>query len=120
MDNRERGKACELIAAQFLKDQGCKVLQRNASYRGGELDLIMTDGAQLVFVEVRYRRHQAWGGALESVDYRKRRKLILAARLWLMQHPRFADSTCRFDLVTINSAEVPAECVWYKDAFRPE
>lgn len=120
MDNRDRGRAFERMAEQYLRQQGCRVLQRNANYRCGELDLVVTDADHLVFVEVRYRQHRGWGGALESVDWRKQRKLIRAAQLWLLQHPRFNDSTCRFDIVTIDSAEAPVKCVWYKDAFRPE
>lgn len=118
MDNRERGRSYERAAEQYLISQGCKVLQRNANYRCGELDLIVSDGNHLVFVEVRFRQHSGWGGALESVDWRKQQKLIKAAQLWLLHHPRHADSTCRFDLVTIDSAKEPVKCRWLKDAFR--
>ncbi|NVK00792.1 MAG: YraN family protein [Oceanospirillaceae bacterium] len=119
MENREKGQAFERIAEQYLRAHGCHVLQRNATYRCGELDLVVTDASHLVFVEVRFRKHKGWGGALESVTWHKQRKLIRAAQLWLLQNPRYTDSTCRFDLVTISAAEEAPECVWYKDAFRP-
>jgi len=119
-DTRARGARYEQLAEQHLIGQGCRVLARNANYRFGELDLVVTDGSCLAFVEVRYRQHAGWGGALESVDWRKQRKLIRAAQLWLMRNPGYADSTCRFDLVTIDSNQQPNQCLWYKDAFRPE
>ena len=119
-DTRARGSRYELLAEQYLVNQGCRVLARNANYRLGELDLVVTDGSCLAFVEVRYRQHSGWGGALESVDWRKQRKLIRAAQLWLVRNPKYADSTCRFDLVTIDSNQQPNQCLWYKDAFRPE
>lgn len=119
MNRQETGEHYERLAERYLTEQGCKLLQRNARYRCGELDLIMQHANQLLFIEVRYRRYSGWGGAVESVDYRKQRKLIRAAEIWLAQHPRFANSICRFDLVTIDSAEVSTQCIWYKDAFRP-
>jgi len=120
MDNRSKGKRYEALAEQHLRQHGCRIVQRNANFRLGELDLIVFDGSCLAFVEVRYRSHQNWGGALESVDWRKQRKLIRAAPLWLSRHPKLSNSTCRFDLVTIDSNQQPPQCLWYKDAFRPD
>lgn len=118
-DTRTKGRQYERLAEQFLLNSGCVLLARNANYRLGELDLVVMDGTCVAFVEVRFRKHTGWGGALESVDWRKQRKLIRAAELWLMRNPRHADSTCRFDLVTIDSNQQPNQCLWYKDAFRP-
>lgn len=119
MNTRTRGAYYEQLAEQHLRSRGCRILERNARYRCGELDLIVMDGPHLVFVEVRFRRHRGWGGAIESVDLRKQKKLISAAQIWLSQHPRYSNISCRFDIVTIDSAKAQAECVWYKDAFRP-
>lgn len=118
MDSRSRGKQYEQLAQQHLKRSGCSVLACNATYRLGELDLVVRDGECIAFVEVRYRKHAGWGGALESVNWHKQRKLIRAAQLWLMRNPQYSDSTCRFDLVTIDSNQQPHQCLWYKDAFR--
>lgn len=117
---RKLGDAGEALAEQYLHDQGLRTLQRNFHCRMGEIDLIMNDRNQIVFVEVRQRKHQAYGGALASVDYFKQRKLVLTARYWLGRHPGFASKICRFDLVTIDSSVNPHRCLWYKDAFRPE
>jgi len=120
MDSRSKGLRVEAMARQYLSEQGCRIIEQNANFRFGELDLIVVDGPHLAFVEVRYRKHSSWGGALASVDWRKQRKLVKAAQIWLVQNPRYQDSTCRFDLVTINSNQETEQCLWYKDAFRPD
>src|SRR3546814_12710077 len=72
----------------------------------GELDLVMLDGDTVVFVEVRYRKNTQWGGALDSIDARKRQKLIFAAQYFLQIESRWADYPCRFDVVAIDSNEI--------------
>ena len=66
-ESQSSGRSAEALALQHLSDSGLRLLERNWSCRSGELDLVMLDGDTVVFVEVRYRRHTAWGGALESV-----------------------------------------------------
>jgi|TARA_R100000049_G_C1895665_1_gene47278 putative endonuclease len=77
----------------------------------------MLDGDTVVFVEVRYRRHAAWGGALESVDLRKQQKLIKAAQLFLLKESRWAKHPCRFDVVAIDSTESGTKPSWIRNAF---
>ena len=79
----DRGQQAENAAAQWLQQQGLSLLQRNYRCRQGEIDLIMQDNDDLVFVEVRWRKHHSHGGALASVDYHKQKRLILAARHFL-------------------------------------
>ena len=74
----------------------------------------MLDGDTVVFVEVRYRRHAAWGGALESVDARKRQRLILAAEFFLLRESRWNRSPCRFDVVALAPGQKPN---WVRNAF---
>lgn len=79
----------------------------------------MLDGDTVVFVEVRYRRHAAWGGALESVDLRKQQKLIKAAQLFLQKETRWARHPCRFDVVAIGSTEgALSDPHWIQNAFQ--
>ncbi len=112
------GQLAEEFAQRHLQDHGLRLLCRNWTCRSGELDLVMLDGDTVVFVEVRYRRHAAWGGALESVDVRKQQKLIKAAQLFLQKEPRWAKHPCRFDVVAIgapaNASEKPN---WIRNAF---
>ena len=96
------GRAAEQHARSHLEQHGLRLLFQNWSCRCGELDLVMLDGDTVVFVEVRYRRHAAWGGAVESVDARKRARLAAAAQHFLLQESRWAKHPCRFDVVAIS------------------
>lgn len=111
------GKLAEDTAQQYLQTHGLRLLHRNWTCRSGELDLVMLDGDTVVFVEVRYRRHAAWGGALESVDVHKQQKLIKAAQLFLMKESCWAKHPCRFDVVAIGSGSNAAKPNWIRNAF---
>lgn len=95
LDRRARGDAIEAAALGFLQQHGLRLLARNARSRGGEIDLVMLDGAAVVFVEVRYRANPAFGGGAASVDAGKRRRLVRAAQAFLLRHPHHADAPCR-------------------------
>ena len=89
------------------------------------LDLVMLDssgreGDTLVFVEVRYRQSAAFGGGAASVDAGKRRKLVHAAQLVLMDHPRYAQLPCRFDVVEAEGDPQAPRITWLRDAFRAD
>jgi putative endonuclease len=116
-DTQSSGRSAEALALRHLCDQGLRLLTRNWSCRSGELDLVMLDGDTVVFIEVRYRRHAAWGGALESVDARKQQKLIKAAQLFLQTESRWARSPCRFDVVAIAATGQTENLSWIRNAF---
>ena len=107
------GAAAETAALAWLQRQGLKLVERNWRCRAGELDLVLRDGATLVFVEVRLRGSQAFGGAAASVDAKKRAKLLAAAQLYLA---RAADQPCRFDVVTMTDGN-GRDLQWIRNAF---
>ena len=115
---QQRDTAVEAAARALLEQAGLRLVVGNANYRGGELDLVMHDGPSLVFVEVRYRRDDRFGGGAASVDWRKRRKLVLAAQLFLGAHPALAALPCRFDVVESEGDPAAPAIRWLKDAFR--
>lgn len=119
-DRRGRGAAVEAAARAYLLQHGLRGIAANANYRFGELDLVMLDGATVVFVEVRYRRSDRFGGGAASVDVRKRRKLVLAAQAFLLAHPRHADSPCRFDVIQADGDPAQPDLNWLRDAFRAD
>ena len=85
VDRRARGHAVEVAARELLRRAGLTGIAANANYRGGELDLVMLDATRpgvpaVVFVEVRYRQSQAFGGGTASIDIGKRRRLVHAAQ----------------------------------------
>lgn len=118
MDRNKIGKDAETQALQYLLTQGLSLIKTNYRCRRGEIDIIMQDGPTVVFVEVRLRRHQHYGGALASITHSKQQKIIYTAQDFLTRHPRFQQASCRFDVVTLDSTEALSAPVWYKDAFR--
>ena len=104
------GAQAEDLALHFLLGQGLRLMQRNYTCRLGEIDLILLDGATVVFVEVRMRSSHSFGGAAESITARKRRRLIAAARQYLSR--QIATPACRFDAVLIERDGAPE---WIKD-----
>jgi putative endonuclease len=108
-----RGEPAENLAAAFLEREGLRILERNYRCRFGEIDLVAAAGATLVFVEVRARVSEAFGGAAGSITEAKRKRLVAAARHYLARHR--ADSACRFDVVLVRGAERRIE--WVAGAF---
>lgn len=108
-----RGKDAEARAASFLESQGLHIVARNYRGRYGEIDLIARDGAVLVFVEVRARSSNAFGGAAASITPAKREKLTRTALQYLSTLGRTPQ--CRFDAVLLGNAVSPIE--WIRDAF---
>jgi putative endonuclease len=113
------GKAAEALAHQHLKDYGLRLLERNYRCRTGEIDLIMQDAGVIAFIEVRYRRNDRHGSALESVNTQKQRRLYSAAQHYLLHHPAHNAFPCRFDVVGISPGEnAPWNIQWIKNAFQ--
>jgi putative endonuclease len=116
---RQRGDAAEALAAEYLSARGLEVLARNVRCKGGELDLLCRDGEVLVVVEVRQRSRHDYGGALASVTWRKRRKIIRATRFLLNTAPAWRNRLLRFDVIGLKGLPDRApEFEWIKDAFR--
>lgn len=97
----ESGAAGEEYVAGWLARRGYRIVGRNVRYRGGELDIVAIDGAELVFVEVRVRTGTRFGSAGESVDGRKLATLMRAAEQYRERQPELADLIWRVDLVAI-------------------
>ncbi|CAN5452145.1 hypothetical protein BH09PSE6_BH09PSE6_34160 [soil metagenome] len=110
------GAAAEQRAREYLERQGLVLVASNwrAHFhtQAGELDLVMRDGATLVFVEVRARASRAFGGAAASVTPVKQARLRLAARAFL-QSLHTPEPPCRFDVVAFEAGRID----WLRDAF---
>ena len=108
-----RGDGAEAGAAAYLEGRGLKIVARNYRCRFGEIDIVARDGATLVFVEVRARTSDAFGGAAASITPAKRRRLVATARHYLSRQR--ADAPCRFDVVLLSGSAPRIE--WIPDAF---
>jgi putative endonuclease len=118
MDDRtttkQAGDAAEDRALAHLAANGLKLVARN--YRtphrgGGEIDLVMREGGTLVFVEVRKRSRSDFGGAAASIGPAKQRRIVFAARHYLMRMP--SPPPCRFDVVSVEAGRIE----WLRAAF---
>ncbi|MFH1748293.1 MAG: YraN family protein [Planctomycetota bacterium] len=110
----------ERLAESFLKQRGLKTVTRGYSTPVGELDLVMRAGETVVFVEVKTRRDRAFSEPQEAVTRPKRRKLARCAE-WFLQHKRWTNLPCRFDVVAIVLPEQgDPEIEHFQDAFQPE
>lgn len=100
------GQTSERLAEQFLVAKGYRIVERNLRTSLGELDLVAEDGDILVFVEVKGRTTEAFGGARLAVGRRKQHKLIQLASLYLAQR-HLSDRACRFDVVLVQGDPTP-------------
>lgn len=93
------GKNAEKAAELYLKRKGLQLIQRNYFCRLGEIDLIMLDKDEMVFVEVRYRHSDLFGGALESINQAKQKKICKTAEYYLFREELTEALDFRFDVV---------------------
>lgn len=113
-DSSEKGAYFETLALDYLQQQGLTLFARNVSCRFGELDLVCQQQKQWVFVEVKYRKNNSFGGAAAAVTLQKQQKLRQTAA-WFLQQQR-SQAACRFDVVAI-SGDSPYQIEWIKNAF---
>jgi putative endonuclease len=113
------GMRAEQLAGEYLEQLGYRVIARNWRRPEGELDLVVCAEGLCVFVEVRSRTGTDRGHALETIDSRKRARVLRAARMYI-EEERPQAAVFRFDVVgvTFTIDESPPELVHIEDAFR--
>jgi putative endonuclease len=109
-----KGQLAEKLAVNYLKQHGLHLIQQNYRCKGGEIDIIAQEGNTLVFIEVRNRGASSFGMAAESITLPKQRRIILAARHYLMK--RTPLPICRFDAILIDSNKL----TWEKNCFQAD
>lgn len=118
---RSIGHAWEDYAARALVAAGLRIIERRYSCRLGEIDLIALDGETLVFVEVRFRRDDSFGGAAATVTATKQRRILNTARHFLMRHPALGQHPIRLDVIALSPAAEAAsnapQLHWIRAAF---
>ena len=106
---RQMGAGGEELAASFLEGRGFEILERNYRFgRAGEIDLIARRGNLVVFVEVKSRNTQVYGGPLYAINRRKKETLRLVASHFLARRPELnsRDITFRFDMIAVSGVSV--------------
>ncbi len=117
MTSQSIGRSVEHLAESFLSREGLLALERNYRSRFGEVDLIMRDADQIVFVEVRGRRSNRFGTPAETVTAKKQRRLALAAMDYLQRRRKYSQMPCRFDVIAVEIEQGGSRIEWIKNAF---
>jgi putative endonuclease len=117
---QQLGLAAEMNARAYLEARGLRFLENNYRCGKGEIDLIMRDKNEVVFVEVRARKNPYFMATADSVDFHKQKKIIATATHYLCHKKWFDKVNCRFDVIGISYAQTKADIEWIKDAFHAD
>ena len=96
------GNRGELLVEKFLINQGFKIVDRNFSIRGGEIDIIAKKDVCISFIEVKTRTHQYFNTS-EVITPSKQKKIILTAKYFIAQH-QYSDISYRFDVALVDGS----------------
>jgi len=115
---RELGSVTEQFAEKHLTQQGLTIIDKNFHCRQGEIDLIMQEDETLVFVEVKYRKSNTYGGAIAAVSFAKQKKIKYCAAFFLHKAQLNEYNTpCRFDVIALEGDINNPKVTWLKNAF---
>jgi putative endonuclease len=111
------GARAELLAERYLTARGLRLITRNFRCRAGELDLVMEHGAELVIVEIRYRRHVTPVEPAASITRVKRDRIIRATANFIKVYDRYLERPLRFDVVALSGPLDRVKIQWLRAAF---
>ena len=110
-----KGKIGEESAEKYLIERGYTLVTRNFKAHPGEIDLVMTSGCDLVFVEVKAWKSMPVMDLGISIDARKQRRIIATSQVFMLQNQRLCQGkTIRYDVVFVDGE---GEITHIKDAF---
>ena len=118
MKTGETGKLGEDAACAYLEKKGYRIVSRNYHSKDGEVDIISTLGAYLVFTEVKTRKQNTLVSGFEAVDERKRRKIYLTAVKYMAENE--TDLQPRFDVIVVTPKNGRMETEHIENAFGAE
>ena len=113
---QQLGKAGEDLAARYLQKNGYAIIHRNYRCRSGEIDIIASHQATLVFIEVKTRSTNRFGTPAEAVTRRKQQQISRVAEEYLAQNGLFT-SPARFDVLSIVNDGSQSHITHITDAF---
>lgn len=117
-NSRQTGHVTEQFAKSYLLNQGLTFVEQNVHCRQGEIDLIMKDGDSFVFVEVKYRKNNYFGGAISAVSASKQQKIKHCVAFYLHKvNLNEYNTQCRFDVVALEGDINQPQITWLKNAF---
>jgi putative endonuclease len=111
------GKLGENLACAALTERGYAIIATRYRTRVGEIDIVARDGDTTVFVEVKSRAGDQFGGAAAAVTVWKQHKVALMAMDYIARY-RIENTPCRFDVVTVDVVDgQPPRIEVYRNAF---
>lgn len=117
-NRKDKGLFFEQIALDWLQEKGLTLVQQNYTCRLGEIDLIMCDKKTLCFIEVKFRKTNAFGGTAYSIPYTKQQKITKAALSFISQNKKYHHQSCRFDALFIQpESNQQNKIEWIQNAF---
>ena len=118
MEKRQKGLQAEMLAKEYLIQQGLTPVEDNFFAKTGEIDLVMREQSAWVFVEVRYRsgkHNKRFGTAATSINPRKQSRILKTTKLYL-QTNRLQNVVARIDVVDISGRLSEPEIIWIRNA----
>jgi len=120
---KTRGDFGEVAVRDYLTKRGYKIVTNNYRKRDGEIDIVVVQNDEVIFVEVKTRKFGSLTEGIDAVTLDKRRKIIKTARAFLSDNPQYNSMNTRFDVaqVVITTDDIPRllEIDYYEDAFNP-
>ena len=118
LSTRETGNVTETFAVNYLVKKGLILQDKNRHSRMGEIDIIMKEDETFVFIEVKYRSSELFGGAISAISEQKQQKIRKTAAFYLQQCGLNEYNTpCRFDVVALQGNINNLDITWLKNAF---
>ena len=117
MNKRTIGDTKELLACNYLSENGAFILNRNFRCRFGEVDIIAKDGKYLCFIEVKFRTDERFGAPQEAVDLKKQKHICKVSKFYLYSKYKSLDIPIRYDVVAISQKDNIFTFKWIKNAF---
>ncbi|MFT5698740.1 MAG: putative endonuclease [Desulforhopalus sp.] len=111
------GQKGETEASHYLKRKGYEIIKTNFRCRYGEIDLIARKADVVIFIEVKTRTNNDFGGPAAAVDYRKQKQISKVAHHYMVTHHN-DDIDARFDVIAILAKKgLDTEIVHITNAF---
>lgn len=115
--NKTLGAEGESAACGFLEEKGFSIISKNFyAGRSGEIDLVAIKEKLLIFIEVKARNSDAFGGGIYSITENKKKKLRASAKYYLFKNPEYnsPEYNIRFDLIIVKNGKIE----WIDDIIR--
>ena len=120
LNRRAIGSEGEKKAILFLKKQGFRILKTNYMSKVGEIDIIATRTDLIAFIEVKTRQTDEYGHPEEAVNRKKMRRIIRAAKYYLIENNLYDKIDVRFDVLSLQRKKSSFEIEYFENAFREE